>query len=297
MPSRPVLIGRGLVTHTPTKPTTTTTNVTNDATTSVEQTASTNQNLNQQTHPQNTPPRSTQQRVYHRDGTIHTTSEQVHHVTAAIAARETPGPIPNPEVKPASANGTAPDRMWESRTPPNIFFRRGHRTVAPSVHLHAASRLVGTACRPQALLRTASSTGLMGGSARSSVRPPRLARQEVTAMSTSETATERGQRGDPGGSDVPAGRAAGAAEWLRAGKFRVIVGRPPSPASRVTVDALDCVVWTKRPARAVAGWRTGDLVEVKGSLRRRFFAPTGGGRVSRCEVEVASAKLIRRADG
>ena len=80
-------------------------------------------------------------------------------------------------------------------------------------------------------------------------------------------------------------------------KFRVIVGRPPSPVSRVSVDALDCVVWTKRPARSVAAWRTGDLVEVKGSLRRRFFAPTGGGRVSRCEVEVASAKLIRRADG
>ena len=80
-------------------------------------------------------------------------------------------------------------------------------------------------------------------------------------------------------------------------KFRVIVGRPPSPASRVTVDALDCVVWAKRPARAVAGWRTGDLVEVKGSLRRRFFSPSGGGRVSRCEVEVATARLIRRADG
>ena len=80
-------------------------------------------------------------------------------------------------------------------------------------------------------------------------------------------------------------------------KFRVIVGRPPSAASRVTVDALDCVVWTKRPARSVAKWQTGDLVEVLGSLRRRFFAPAGGGRVSRCEVEVASARLIRRTAG
>jgi single-strand DNA-binding protein len=80
-------------------------------------------------------------------------------------------------------------------------------------------------------------------------------------------------------------------------KFRVIVGRPPSPASRVSVDALDCVVWAKRPARSVGKWQKGDLVEVKGSLRRRFFAPAGGGRVSRCEVEVASARLIRRADG
>jgi single-strand DNA-binding protein len=80
-------------------------------------------------------------------------------------------------------------------------------------------------------------------------------------------------------------------------KFRVIVGRPPSPASRVTVDALDCVVWKKQPARAVMKWEKDDLVEVKGSLRRRFFAPAGGGRVSRCEVEVASARLIRRAAG
>jgi single-strand DNA-binding protein len=80
-------------------------------------------------------------------------------------------------------------------------------------------------------------------------------------------------------------------------KFRVIVGRPPSAASRVTVDALDCVVWTKRPARSVTKWQTGDLVEVKGSLRRRFFAPAGGGRVSRCEVEVAAGRLIRRAAG
>jgi hypothetical protein len=33
---------------------------------------------------------------------------------------ETPGPIPNPEVKPSSADGTAPGTVWESRTPPDI---------------------------------------------------------------------------------------------------------------------------------------------------------------------------------
>src|SRR5204863_10165427 len=32
---------------------------------------------------------------------------------------ETPGHIPNPEAKPSSADGTAPERVWESRTPPN----------------------------------------------------------------------------------------------------------------------------------------------------------------------------------
>lgn len=32
---------------------------------------------------------------------------------------ETPGHIPNPEAKPTSADGTAPARVWESRTPPD----------------------------------------------------------------------------------------------------------------------------------------------------------------------------------
>ena len=32
---------------------------------------------------------------------------------------ETPGPIPNPEAKTRSADGTAPGRVWESRTPPD----------------------------------------------------------------------------------------------------------------------------------------------------------------------------------
>src|SRR4051812_18021127 len=34
---------------------------------------------------------------------------------------ETPGPIPNPEAKPFSADGTALVTGWESRTPPDIF--------------------------------------------------------------------------------------------------------------------------------------------------------------------------------
>ena len=34
---------------------------------------------------------------------------------------EIPGPIPNPEVKPFSADGTAVERLWESRTPPDIL--------------------------------------------------------------------------------------------------------------------------------------------------------------------------------
>src|SRR5690625_1809515 len=36
----------------------------------------------------------------------------------------TPGPIPNPEAKTHSADGTAPGRVWESRTPPDTHYRR-----------------------------------------------------------------------------------------------------------------------------------------------------------------------------
>src|SRR4051794_12991653 len=37
---------------------------------------------------------------------------------------ETPGYIPNPEVKPSSADGTAPGTVWESRTPPDNCWRQ-----------------------------------------------------------------------------------------------------------------------------------------------------------------------------
>ena len=40
------------------------------------------------------------------------------HICGGHSSGETPGNIPNPEAKPTNANGTAPDRVWESRTPP-----------------------------------------------------------------------------------------------------------------------------------------------------------------------------------
>ena len=36
---------------------------------------------------------------------------------------ETPGSIPNPEAKAHSADGTATGRLWESRSPPDIFWK------------------------------------------------------------------------------------------------------------------------------------------------------------------------------
>ena len=49
-----------------------------------------------------------------------------HRVSVAIASGKHPVSIPNLEVKPASADGTATGRSWESRTPPDIHTVKGH---------------------------------------------------------------------------------------------------------------------------------------------------------------------------
>jgi single-strand DNA-binding protein len=77
--------------------------------------------------------------------------------------------------------------------------------------------------------------------------------------------------------------------------FRVVVERPPeSVRGRQRVDVLDCAVWSGRPRRTVSGWAADDVVEVCGSVRRRFYR-TASGTASRVEIEVRSARLIRRS--
>ena len=78
--------------------------------------------------------------------------------------RGTPGPIPNPEVKPASADGTAGATLWESRAPPAPGARcagsgRGGRERGtweegdPRGSLFSFAGLFGTSRRRQ-ILRT-----------------------------------------------------------------------------------------------------------------------------------------------
>src|SRR5438093_2491543 len=90
---------------------------------------------------------------------------------------ETPGPIPNPEVKPSSADGTALETGWESRSPPDIF--------EEGPHFGALLRLSGKVrlCRGRGTIalvdggRARSATtghlanGLRVGSSRRSERP------------------------------------------------------------------------------------------------------------------------------
>jgi single-strand DNA-binding protein len=78
--------------------------------------------------------------------------------------------------------------------------------------------------------------------------------------------------------------------------FRVVVNRPRDKrrGSRVQIDALECHTWIARVRRAAMTWQVGDVVEVNGSLRRRFFK-TGGRLQSMTEVEVLSARRVSRA--
>lgn len=76
--------------------------------------------------------------------------------------------------------------------------------------------------------------------------------------------------------------------------FRVVVGRPEGHQSRQRVDALECTAWVPRVRRSAMRWQPGDVVEVEGAIRRRFFR-AGGGAASRVEVEVSSGRLVRRA--
>ena len=52
---------------------------------------------------------------------------------------ETPGSIPNPEVKPFSADGTARETVWESRTPPNILSQLAAPNGGGLLCVHALS--------------------------------------------------------------------------------------------------------------------------------------------------------------
>jgi single-strand DNA-binding protein len=81
--------------------------------------------------------------------------------------------------------------------------------------------------------------------------------------------------------------------------WRVVVPRavPPGAAGRrtATVDTLDCVSRLDDVRERARSWSTGDVVDVSGALRRRFWRGAAG-PVSRCEIEVRSATRLGAGD-
>ena len=75
--------------------------------------------------------------------------------------------------------------------------------------------------------------------------------------------------------------------------FRVSMPRgtltPLTARSRQAADWVDCVAAGPGARRRALAWKPGDVVEVEGALRRRFYR-TSGAAVSRLEVEVVRGR-------
>ena len=69
---------------------------------------------------------------------------------------------------------------------------------------------------------------------------------------------------------------------------RVVVPRPEGRS-----DALDCAIWTAAGRRKAKAWHRGDVVDIQGSLRRRFWRSPSGA-ASRWEVEVDQLRRLSR---
>ncbi|MCW2714078.1 MAG: hypothetical protein JWN88_1125 [Frankiales bacterium] len=79
--------------------------------------------------------------------------------------------------------------------------------------------------------------------------------------------------------------------------WRVVVDRAVKAVPGVrtaTVDTVDCTAWTPGLRRTARGLSDGDVVQVEGALRRRFWR-AGGGAASRCEVEARALRRLRKA--
>lgn len=76
--------------------------------------------------------------------------------------------------------------------------------------------------------------------------------------------------------------------------FRLTVDRPPQrDGDRTRVDSIDCASSTARVRRCVERTQPGEVLELSGALRRRFWR-SASGVGSRYEVLVETARLSRR---
>ncbi len=77
--------------------------------------------------------------------------------------------------------------------------------------------------------------------------------------------------------------------------WRLVVDRPAakSPAGQrlPTVDTIDCATFKRGVQRMATRWAPGDVLEVRGALRRRFWRGVNGA-ASRCEVEVLEVRRL-----
>jgi single-strand DNA-binding protein len=80
--------------------------------------------------------------------------------------------------------------------------------------------------------------------------------------------------------------------------FRLVVRRdrssPMTRGSKQVSDWIECAAWGTRARTRAAAWQSGDEVEIRGALRRRFYR-TAAGSATRLEVEMLAGKRLRRS--
>lgn len=96
------------------------------------------------------------------------------------------------------------------------------------------------------------------------------------------------------------GRLSGEPEWKplpsggRVVVWRLIVEHPAARSPQDSIDTIRCVAFQPAVQDGMTAWRHGDLIEVRGSLRHRFWrGPTG----PRGLYEVEAATAIRHPSG
>ncbi|HVV76913.1 MAG TPA: single-stranded DNA-binding protein [Mycobacteriales bacterium] len=76
--------------------------------------------------------------------------------------------------------------------------------------------------------------------------------------------------------------------------WRLVIDRPVG-GERAGIDAIDCVAFTARVRRTAVKWQPGEIIEVEGALRRRYWR-NGTSTASRFEVEVSRAARVRAGE-
>jgi len=78
--------------------------------------------------------------------------------------------------------------------------------------------------------------------------------------------------------------------------WRLVVNRPITDrgVSKAVNDTLECSTIRAGIRRSVSSWSPGDVVQVEGVLRRRFWRGAGGGINSKYDVEAIGVKRLAR---
>jgi single-strand DNA-binding protein len=77
-------------------------------------------------------------------------------------------------------------------------------------------------------------------------------------------------------------------------QLRVVVPRVSTDHGAARVDTIDVACWTARTRRSALRLAPDVVVEVEGTLRRRFFR-AGAATASRYEVEAGRVAVVRTA--